>query len=100
MRKPMMMLATAILTLALAAPIASRADDVMVKGEVTKVDEAAGKITIQHDAIKKFDMDAMTMVFRAADPAMLKQVKAGDKVKFHPDKVNGQFTITKIEKTK
>jgi Cu/Ag efflux protein CusF len=67
---------------------------------VTKVDPDAGKITIKHDPIKKFDMDAMTMVFRAGDPAMLKQVKPGDKVQFHPDKVNGQFTVTKIEKTK
>ena len=42
----------------------------------------------------------MTMVFRAADPAMLKTVKAGDKVKFDADKVNGQLTVTKIEKAK
>lgn len=76
------------------------AQDAMVKGEVTKIDEDQAKITIRHDPIKKFDMDAMTMVFRAGDPAMLKQVKPGDKVQFHPDKVNGQFTVTKIEKTK
>ena len=42
----------------------------------------------------------MTMALRAKDPAMLKAVKAGDKVKFEPDRVNGQFTIMKIEKTK
>lgn len=76
------------------------ADSVMVRGEVTKVDESAGKITIKHEAIKKYDMDAMTMVFKAGDPAMLKQVKAGDKIMFHPDKVQGQFTVTKIEKAK
>ena len=51
--------------------------------------------------MKKFDMDdGMTMVFRAADPAMLKAVKAGDKVKFDADKVNGQFTLTKLQKVK
>jgi Cu/Ag efflux protein CusF len=61
---------------------------------------AAADETIKHEPIKKFDMDAMTMVFRAGDPAMLKQVKPGDKVQFHPDKVNGQFTVTKIEKAK
>jgi Cu/Ag efflux protein CusF len=27
-------------------------------------------------------------------------VKAGDKVRFVPDRVNGQFTIMKIEKVK
>jgi len=93
--------AVAIATLlAFAAPLEAAADETMVKGEVTKVDPDAGKITIKHDPIKKFDMDAMTMVWKAADPAMLKQVKPGDKVQFHPDKVNGQFTVTKIEKAK
>ena len=29
---------------------------------------------------------------------MLKAVKAGDLVRFVPDRVNGQFTVTKIEK--
>ncbi len=73
----------------------------MTSGQVTKVDLSAGKITIKHGAMKKFDMsDGMTMVFRAQDPEMLKAVKAGDKVKFEADKVNGQFTVVKIEKTK
>jgi Cu/Ag efflux protein CusF len=40
------------------------------------------------------------MVFRAKDPAMLKQVKPGDKIKFDVDKINGQFTLTKIQKAK
>jgi len=72
----------------------------MVDGEVTKVDESAGKITIKHGPLKKFDMDGMTMVFRAKDPAMLKQVKVGDKIRFEADKVNGQFTVMKLEKKK
>ncbi|MFM9848059.1 MAG: copper-binding protein [Hyphomicrobiaceae bacterium] len=72
----------------------------MTSGEVIKVDESAGKITIKHDPIKKFNLDAMTMVFQAQDPTMLKQLKAGDSIKFHPDKVNGQLTVTKLEKAK
>jgi Cu/Ag efflux protein CusF len=97
------LMAAAALVLALALPpvaASAQADD-SVAGQVTKVDESAGKITIKHGPLKKFDMEeGMTMVFRAGDPAMLKQVKAGDKVKFVPDRVNGQFTITKIEKMK
>jgi Cu/Ag efflux protein CusF len=31
---------------------------------------------------------------------MLKSVMVGDKVKFEADRVNGQFTITKIQKAK
>ena len=84
----------------LGQPLVAMADATMVRGEVMKVDAEAGKITIKHEAIKKFDMDAMTMVFKAGDEAMVKQVKAGDRIIFHPDKVNGQITVTKIEMAK
>ena len=73
----------------------------MVDGQVTKIDGSAGKVTLKHGPIKKFDMeDGMTMVFRVQDPAMLKQVKVGDKVKFDADKINGQFTVMKMQKAK
>ena len=42
----------------------------------------------------------MTMVFRAVDPVMLKAIKPGDQVRFVPERINGQFTITKMEKAK
>ena len=81
-------------------PAAAQSSD-YVSGQVTKIDESAGKITIKHGPLKKFGMDeGMTMVFRAADPAMLKSVKAGDKVKFDADRINDQFTLTKIQKAK
>ena len=74
------------------------ADGDMVKGEVVKVDKAAGKVTLKHGPIKKLDMDSMTMVFRVADPAMLDKMKAGDKIEFEADRVNGAITVTKIGK--
>jgi Cu/Ag efflux protein CusF len=40
------------------------------------------------------------IVFRVQDPGMLKSVNVGDKVKFEPDRINGQFTVTKIQKAK
>jgi Cu/Ag efflux protein CusF len=63
---------------------------------VVKVDKAAGKVAIKHEPIKKFDMDSMTMVRRVADQAMLDKVKAGDKIEFAADRVNGAITVTKI----
>jgi Cu/Ag efflux protein CusF len=94
----------ALFTMALMAaaqPALAQAAPELTAGEVTKVDQSAQKITIRHGPIKKFDMeDGMTMVFRAKDPAMLKKVKPGDKVKFEADRVNGQFTVMGIEKTK
>jgi Cu(I)/Ag(I) efflux system protein CusF len=82
-----------------AAPSVS-ADLPMVKGEVVKIDESAGKIQFKHAAIPNLNMEAMSMVFKANDPAMLKTVKVGDKVNFQADKVNGQLTVMKIEKGK
>jgi Cu/Ag efflux protein CusF len=72
------------------------ADGNMVKGEVVKIDKPAGKITLKHAPIKNLDMDAMTMVFRVADTTMLDRVKAGDRIEFEADRVNGAITITKI----
>ena len=69
-------------------------------GEVRKVDKDAKKITIKHGPMPSLDMPAMTMVFQVKDPAMLEQVKAGDKVKFEAQKLGGAFTVTKIEAAK
>ena len=70
----------------------------MVSGTVDKIDAAEGKLTVTHAPIPNLNMDAMTMVFRAQDPAMLKTVKPGDKIQFQADRVNGQITVTKIQK--
>ena len=91
----------AALALALGVALPALAQGELVDGQVTRIDASAGKITIRHGPLKKFDMDdGMTMVFRVQDPAMLKQVKVGDKVKFEADKINGQFTVTKMQKAK
>lgn len=70
----------------------------MTDGEIRKVDKDAKKITIKHGPLQSLDMPAMTMVFQVRDPAMLEQVKAGDKVKFQAEKVGGAFTITRLER--
>lgn len=78
--------------------IPALADGDMVKGEVVKVDKSAGKVTLRHGPIKNLDMDSMTMVFRVADPSMLDKMKAGDKIEFEADRVNGAITVTRIGK--
>lgn len=86
----------------IALPFAALADagGPMIKGQVIKIDESAGKVTIKHEAIPNLEMDAMTMVFKAGDGVSVKDLKSGDKVVFHADKVNGQITLTRIEKVK
>lgn len=86
--------------LATALGTAAFAQSSAVSGQVTKIDTEQNRITIKHGPIKNLDMDGMTMVFRVQDPAMLKAVKVGDKIKFEADRVNGQITVTKIEKSK
>jgi len=81
-----------------AAPAAPAAADAMSTGEVKKVDQAAGKITIKHGPLKNLGMDGMTMIFRVQDPAMLDQVKAGDRIAFVAEQPKGQLTVTRLQK--
>jgi Cu(I)/Ag(I) efflux system protein CusF len=67
------------------------------EGEVRKVDRAQGKVTLRHGPLVNLDMPAMTMVFTAADPRLLEEVKEGDKVRFTADKKDGAFIVTAIE---
>jgi Cu/Ag efflux protein CusF len=89
------LVAATIAAVALVSTAAAAAD-----GVVQKIDADQQKLTLKHGPIANLGMPAMTMVFKAADPAMLKLVKVGDKVKFDADRVNGQMTITRIEKAK
>ncbi|MCK1708625.1 MULTISPECIES: copper-binding protein [unclassified Bradyrhizobium] len=92
---------TAALTLALGLSVGAPAQAASVNGEVKKIDEGAGKITLKHGPAKNLGMDEpMTMVYRVKDPAVLKQVKVGDKVTFEAEEAAAGYTVTKIEKAK
>ncbi len=100
MKKIIRTVATTMIAAALQGPAAFAQGDA-VQGEVKKIDEAAGKITLKHGPIKNLGMDeGMTMVFRVKDPAMLKQVKVGEKVDFEAESATAGITITKIQKAK
>jgi Cu(I)/Ag(I) efflux system protein CusF len=93
-----LILSSASSAYAQSAPATATVTDSMSSGEVKKVDKGAGKMTIKHGPLQNIGMDAMTMVFRVKDPAMLDQVKAGDKISFVAEEPNGQLTVTKLEK--
>jgi Cu(I)/Ag(I) efflux system periplasmic protein CusF len=94
----------AIITAAFATALtisAAIAQDASIKGEVKKIDENAAKITLKHGPAKSLGMDeGMTMVYRVKDPAWLKQVKVGDKVKFEAEEAGEGYTVTKLEKSR
>jgi Cu(I)/Ag(I) efflux system protein CusF len=80
---------------------AATAQDTEIKGEVKKIDEGAGKITLKHGPAKSLGMDEpMTMVYRVKDPAMLKQIKVGDKVQFEAEEADKGYTVTRLQKAK
>ena len=81
-------------------PAAAQESAALSEGEIRRVDKEARKITIRHGPLANLDMPAMTMVFQVRDPAMLDRVKAGDKVRFQAEKVDGAFILTKIEAAK
>jgi len=80
------------------APAASQDDaNALTDGEVKKVDKDTGKLTVQHGPLVNLNMPGMTMAFKVQDPAVLDQVKAGDKIRLRVERVNGAFTVTKLE---
>lgn len=92
-----MMVAASLAIVATTAAIAQNA----ISGEVKKIDEGAGKITLKHGAAKSLGMDEpMTMVYRVKDAAMLQQVKVGDKVDFEAEEAASGYTVTKMQKSK
>lgn len=107
-------LAISAIALGLAHPISSYAQagmdhskmsmdssaSMMTDGEVKKVDQEAGKVTIKHGDIKHMDMPGMTMVFTAKDKSILANVKAGDKVKFVVINEGGKMFVTEIHSAK
>jgi Cu(I)/Ag(I) efflux system protein CusF len=72
---------------------------VLADGVVLSIDRTASRITISHGPLYNLGMPPMTMEFQVGNPALLEQVKAGDKVKFHADVGSGgSFSVTTIER--
>jgi Cu/Ag efflux protein CusF len=72
----------------------------MTEGTIKKVDKAANKLTIAHGPIENLGMPAMTMAFPVKDAAQLDQLKAGDKIRFRAEQVNGAITVVALEPVK
>ncbi len=79
-----------------AAP--ATAGDEWVNAEVRRIDTDAGKLTLRHEAIRKFDMTPMTMAFRVAAPSLMGGLAVGDKVRFRIDKVGQHLVVTGVQK--
>jgi Cu/Ag efflux protein CusF len=70
------------------------------RGEVKKVDRAAGTMTVQHGPVVNIQMPATTTIFRVKDRAMLDQIKQGDKINFSIEHATGLVTMIALEPAK
>lgn len=68
----------------------------LTEGEVRAISKERQRITLKHGEIKNLNMAAMTMAFAVKDPAMLDQVKVGDKVEFKAVKDKGPATLIEL----
>lgn len=95
-RRQTLLLTTAVTLPTLSALVFAQA--AMSTGEVVKVDKGASRITLKHNGIKGLDVPAMSLVFRVANAALLNDLAPGDRVRFQAERVDGQYTITTINK--
>ena len=72
----------------------------LAEGEVRWVDPGAGKLTVMHVQHKSLGMPPMTMVVRVKDTERLSRLKAGDRIRFSAERVNGLLTATVLQPTK
>ena len=96
MKRISLLLSTALLATAVWAQGPPSINPVL--GEVTKIDKAAGKVTLKHGEIKNLDMPPMTMVFRVSNPRWLDDLAVGNRVRFTAEKVDGNYTLTSVSK--
>ena len=90
------MLRIPIVTVAMVVATTAQAAAPLVDGQVTAIDLGRQLITLNHDAIPNVHMPAMTMMFAVTDPAMIGSLKAGDRIRFTADFVDGTLTVTGI----
>ena len=88
----------AVLICTLVLAFSAGAQPAPASGEVTKLDKAAGKVTLKHGEIKNLDMPPMTMVFRVAEPQLLDSLAVGSRISFTAEKLNGQYTLTSVRR--
>lgn len=67
-------------------------------GEITAIDQAAGTVTLKHEAIPAVGWPAMTMSFASTPSAPLAGLAVGDKVSFSVRIMDGKNEITAIRK--
>lgn len=69
-------------------------------GVIKGIDTAGKKVTLEHDTINKFKMEAATHEFEVKNAKELANLKEGDKVKFALESAGQDLVVVQIGKSK
>lgn len=72
-------------------------DERLAIGRIVAVDRAAGRITLEYRPIPQLFLEGGTRIFHVEDPASLKGLGPGDKVRFEVERNGRSYTVTRIE---
>ena len=96
MRKSLLMM-TALVPLALAAPLLAQSDTVAATGTIKRVDPAKRTMNLSHGPIPAVNWPAMTMDFAVAPEVDLSALKPGQQVEFRMKGSGMSYTITEVK---
>ncbi|GGI16873.1 copper-binding protein [Oxalicibacterium faecigallinarum] len=68
------------------------------EGEIRKIDTDNLKLTVRHGPLLNLNMPGMTMVFAVKDSGMLEGLEQGSRIHFLAERIDGIYTIVRIEK--
>jgi len=72
-------------------------DEPLAAGRVVAVDRAAGRITLEFRPIPQLLLEGGTRIFLVKDPASLKALGPGDKVRFEVERNGRSYVVTRVE---
>jgi Cu/Ag efflux protein CusF len=72
-------------------------DEPLASGRVVAVDRAAGRITLEFRPIPQLLLEGGTRIFPVKDPASLKALGPGDKVRFEVERNGRSYVVTRVE---
>jgi Cu/Ag efflux protein CusF len=72
-------------------------DEPLATGRVVAVDRAAGRITLEFRPIPQLLLEGGTRIFPVKDPASLKALGPGDKVRFEVERNGRSYVVTRVE---
>ena len=71
-------------------------DEPLASGRVVAVDRAGSRITLEYRPIPQLFLEGGTRIFQVGDPATLKGLGPGDKVRFEVERDGRSYTIRRL----